>query len=74
MVFHAPEFIQVMINLHRLLSTIMKGRESIFIIVFVDHPCNLRCMFAYLECEGEESNFKTDQSNESLLFSRLAFC
>jgi hypothetical protein len=52
----------------------MKGRESIFIIVFVDHPCNLRCMFAYLECEGEESNFKTDQSNESLLFSRLAFC
>jgi hypothetical protein len=62
-----------MVNLHRLLSAIMKGSTSIFNIVFVYHPCNLRYSICYLGCEGEERNFKFVQSNESLLLSRVAF-
>lgn len=66
MVFHRPKFIQVMVNLRRLLSAIMKGSTSIFIAVLVNHPCNMRYSIFYLGCEGEERNFKFVQSNESL--------
>uniref|UniRef100_A0A6N2N4Z1 Uncharacterized protein n=1 Tax=Salix viminalis TaxID=40686 RepID=A0A6N2N4Z1_SALVM len=61
-----PKFIQVMVNLRRLLSAIMKGSTSIFITVLVNHPCNMRYSIFYLGCEGEERNFKFVQSNESL--------